>query len=182
MKLVLNTPFSDAFTKHIQTQIAQVGWANGDEKSPLGEYICLMIANGKDEEQIAAELSTDLVSPVPGGATPASFAHWVFAELARLSGGEEEDQNAKVDDNTSHGNEDAEMTDMGEQPTEEGVYVYIRPLHCCRAARADDVLQTYSTKSDATIQSPADDEPDQQVDGEEIRRPSAPRATEPREI
>jgi len=104
-------------------QIAEVGWANGDEKSPLGEYICLMIANGKDEEQIAAELSTDLVSPVPGGATPASFAQWVFAELERLLKREkEEGQGEKADDNANCGNEDAEMIDMGE-PSEEGVYV-----------------------------------------------------------
>ena len=80
----MGTPLAEALNSRIQPKLVEIGWSVGDDNSPLGEYICLMMVNGKDREQIAAELSGDLLGLGPNDASAAQFASWLFDEFQAL--------------------------------------------------------------------------------------------------
>jgi hypothetical protein len=68
----------------------ELGWSSGEQDDTLSEYIILMLANGNNEEQIASELSSDLLNAEPDDPAPANFARWLFEqvrELQQLQGG-----------------------------------------------------------------------------------------------
>ncbi|KAL7270608.1 hypothetical protein RUND412_006682 [Rhizina undulata] len=85
MTLVLNTPLADALASRIQPKLVEIGWSlGGEDSSPLSEYICLMLVNGKSQEQIAAELSGDLLGLSPGDNSATEFASWLFQQMDSL--------------------------------------------------------------------------------------------------
>ena len=84
MTLALNTPLAEALNNRIQPKLVEIGWSVGDDNSPLGEYICLMMVNGKSQDQIAAELSGDLLGLGPDDESASMFARWLFDELEML--------------------------------------------------------------------------------------------------
>jgi hypothetical protein len=118
MTFALNTPLAEALNNRIQHRLVEIGWASGDDNSPLGEYICLMIVNGKGREQIASELSGDLLGLSPDDDSAVHFASWLFDTLEALrnemNGGE-----AQTSEKSMETSEDHEMGDAGE----DGVYV-----------------------------------------------------------
>ena len=80
----LNSPLAEALNSRIQPKLVEIGWSVGDENSPLGEYICLMMVNGKSQDQIASELSGELLGLDPDDASSAQFARWLFDEFEML--------------------------------------------------------------------------------------------------
>lgn len=86
MALTLGTPLAEALSNQIQPKLVDIGWSvGGEDSSPLSEYICLMLVNGKSQEQIAQELSGDLLGLPPGDNSATDFARWLFAKVDELS-------------------------------------------------------------------------------------------------
>ncbi len=91
VEVSLNTPLADALSNVVQPKLTELGWSTGGlDDSALGEYIILMLVNGKTQDQIAAELSNDLLSFGPGDSGATDFARWLFEQVhllnAQLSG------------------------------------------------------------------------------------------------
>ena len=86
VEVALNTPLAEALSNVVQTRLSEVGWTTGGlDDSALGEYIILMLVNGKTQEQIAGELSTDLLSLPPDDPGAADFAKWLFDQAETLN-------------------------------------------------------------------------------------------------
>ena len=86
VEVALDTPLAGALGDAVQNKLMEIGWASGGiDDSALGEYIILMLVNGKTQEQIAAELSADLLSLPPEDTGPTEFASWLFDHAQILS-------------------------------------------------------------------------------------------------
>jgi len=86
VEITLGTPLADALNMAIQSKIAELGWASGGaEGAAMSEYFVLMLANGKTESEIAAEIAGDLLGLGTEDATPPAFAKWLFEQIATLS-------------------------------------------------------------------------------------------------
>ena len=84
--LELGTPLAEALSTNVQTKLVEVGWStDGLDDSALSEYIILMLVNGKTKDQIAAELSSDLLSLPPDDTGAKDFAKWLWSELEALN-------------------------------------------------------------------------------------------------
>lgn len=82
-----NTPLADQLSNIVQPKLVEVGWSTGDsDDSALAEYIILMLVNGKTQEQIATELSNDLLNLAPEDSGAADFAGWLFEQVNVLAG------------------------------------------------------------------------------------------------
>jgi nuclear polyadenylated RNA-binding protein NAB2 len=79
----LDTPLAENLSHLVQNKITEIGWGQEDDTS-LAEYIVLMLANGKTQDQIASELAGDLLQD--GEGIP-EFAQWLFEQLAALKNG-----------------------------------------------------------------------------------------------
>ena len=93
VEVVLESPLAHALNESIQPKLIEVGWSTGGaDDSALSEYIILMLVNGKTQDQIAAELSGDLLNLGPDDPGAREFARWLFDQVeilnAQLSGGE----------------------------------------------------------------------------------------------
>lgn len=87
MSVTLNTPLAEELSNVVHPKLAEIGWTSGGlDDSVLLEYIILMLVNGKTQEQIAAELSTDLLSLEPGDSSAVEFSRWLFEQVNILSG------------------------------------------------------------------------------------------------
>lgn len=92
VEINLNTPLSEALSNVVQPKLSEVGWSTGgSDDSALGEYIILMLVNGKTQEQIAAELSNELLNLGPEDSGATDFAKWLFEQVdvlnAQINGG-----------------------------------------------------------------------------------------------
>ncbi|KAI9810346.1 MAG: hypothetical protein M1827_006313 [Pycnora praestabilis] len=92
VEVTLNTPLAEALNNVVQPKLVEVGWSTGGlDDSALSEYIILMLVNGKTQDQIAAELSTDLLSLGPEDSGAIDFSRWLFEQVEilnnQLSGG-----------------------------------------------------------------------------------------------
>ncbi|KAL8703769.1 MAG: hypothetical protein Q9201_003067 [Fulgogasparrea decipioides] len=86
VEVSLNTPLADALSNVVQPKLTEIGWNTGGlDDSALGEYIILMLVNGKSQEQIAAELSNDLLSLGPDDTGAIDFARWLFEQVHLLN-------------------------------------------------------------------------------------------------
>ncbi|KAI5463041.1 hypothetical protein BGZ63DRAFT_380365 [Mariannaea sp. PMI_226] len=82
----LDTPLAEAITAAIQPKLLEVGWGTGGaDDSALAEYIVLMIVNGKTQEQIASELSGDLLGLGPDDPSTLEFSKWLFEQIDALN-------------------------------------------------------------------------------------------------
>src|SRR5205814_1507391 len=79
----LDTPLAETLSNLVQNKITEIGWGQEDDTS-LAEYIVLMLANGKTQDQIASELAGDLLQD--GEGIP-EFAQWLFEQVAALRNG-----------------------------------------------------------------------------------------------
>ena len=86
VEVALGTPLAEGLNLAIQGKIAELGWATpGPEGAAMSEYFLLMLANGKTESEIAAEIAGDLLQLGPDDQTAPAFAHWVFEQIGALS-------------------------------------------------------------------------------------------------
>lgn len=128
MALVMNTSLTDALATRIQPKLVDIGWSiGGEDSSPLSEYICLMLVNGKNQEQIASELSGDLLGLGPDDPSATEFSKWLFEQVEALSGKFSQEK-SKVEEpvqpaNQTNGNvADHEMGDLVDgEPQQDGV-------------------------------------------------------------
>ena len=86
VEVALNTPLADALSDLVQPKLSEIGWNTGGlDDSALGEYIILMLVNGKTQDQIAAELSNDLLNLEPENTEPRDFSQWLFEQVELLN-------------------------------------------------------------------------------------------------
>lgn len=82
----LNTPLADALNSAIQPKLEEHGWATGGaDDAALSEYIILMLVNNKTHDEVAQELSTDLLGLDPNDQGLRDFCSWLFATVDSLS-------------------------------------------------------------------------------------------------
>lgn len=117
----MNTSLTDALASRIQPKLVDIGWSiGGEDSSPLSEYICLMLVNGKNQEQIASELSGDLLGLGPDDPSATEFSKWLFEQVETLGSGtsqeqikvEEKYEPAELAKDAYHPNADQEMGDL----------------------------------------------------------------------
>lgn len=101
VEVTLNTPLAEALSNVVQPKLSEVGWSTGGlDDSALGEYIILMLVNGKTQEQIAAELSNDLLNLGPDDSGATDFSRWLFEQVdllnSQLNGGSVQQQQPTV--------------------------------------------------------------------------------------
>ncbi|PNY27112.1 Nuclear polyadenylated RNA-binding protein NAB2 [Tolypocladium capitatum] len=102
VEISMNTPLADALNTAIQPKLVEVGWGTGGiDDTALAEYIILMLVNGKTQEQIAAELSGELLSLPSDDPVVLEFSRWLFEQIdllnAELSGGQSAGGEAMAD-------------------------------------------------------------------------------------
>ncbi|PHH67284.1 hypothetical protein CDD81_3053 [Ophiocordyceps australis] len=86
VEISLNTPLADALNTAIKPKLVEVGWGTGgSDDSALAEYVILMLVNGKTQDQIAAELSGELLSLPADDPGVHDFSKWLFEQIDRLS-------------------------------------------------------------------------------------------------
>lgn len=86
VEVSLNTPLAEALNAAIQPKLVEVGWGTGGaDDSALAEYIILMLVNGKTQDQIAAELSGDLLGLGSDDPSTRDFSHWLFEQIDALN-------------------------------------------------------------------------------------------------
>ncbi|KAI9835290.1 MAG: hypothetical protein M1819_002434 [Sarea resinae] len=80
------SPLAEALNNVVQPKLVEVGWSTGGlDDSALSEYIILMLVNGKTQDQIAAELSNDLLNLGPDDSGAVDFARWLFEQVESLN-------------------------------------------------------------------------------------------------
>ncbi len=119
----------------IQPKLVEVGWASpGADDGALSEYIILMLVNGKTQDQIASELSGDLLSLGPDDPGARDFAKWLFEQIEALSGqlrgansaAQESAADAEVSqDGTTAMEQDTEMSISHDPAAELNAYVNV---------------------------------------------------------
>jgi len=87
VEVVLDSPLAHALNSAIQPKLVEVGWSTGgaDDSAALSEYIILMLANGKTQDQIAAELSGDLLNLGQDDPGARDFSQWLFHQVESLN-------------------------------------------------------------------------------------------------
>ncbi|KAM3076997.1 hypothetical protein ACMFMF_004912 [Clarireedia jacksonii] len=124
VEVVLDSPLAHALNASIQPKLVEVGWSTGGaDDSALSEYIILMLVNGKTQEQIAAELSGDLLNLGDDDPGARDFSRWLFEQVGALSsqgsGGALSIAGAEAGQTQhegSNGQQDADMGDASETP------------------------------------------------------------------
>lgn len=85
--LTAGTPLAQSLQNLVQPKLAEFGWTTGGDDTTLFDYILLMLSNGKNEEQVATELSNDLLDEAEGENTDTHrFARWLFEQVDQLRG------------------------------------------------------------------------------------------------
>ncbi|MCJ1338678.1 hypothetical protein MMC09_003967 [Bachmanniomyces sp. S44760] len=86
VSVTLGTPLAEELSNVVQPKLVEVGWSSGGlDDSALAEYIILMLVNGKTQEQIAAELSNDLLNLGPDDSGAIDFSRWLFEQVGAIS-------------------------------------------------------------------------------------------------
>ncbi|KAH8198628.1 hypothetical protein TruAng_007218 [Truncatella angustata] len=124
----MGTPLADALNSAIRPKLVENGWASdGGDDSPLSEYILLMLVNGKTQDEIAAELASDLLGLGPDDPVVAQFVQWLFEQIAsynaQINGGgvstgyvSQEGADAPMDQDMEIGTNDP-MAELNASPT-----------------------------------------------------------------
>ncbi|KAF2789230.1 hypothetical protein K505DRAFT_284771 [Melanomma pulvis-pyrius CBS 109.77] len=79
------SPLASALQGLVQPKLVEFGWTTGGDDTQIFEYILLMLANEKNEAQIASELSNDLLDLGPENVETQQFAHWLFEQIDLVS-------------------------------------------------------------------------------------------------
>ncbi|KAK3337201.1 hypothetical protein B0T19DRAFT_350644 [Cercophora scortea] len=126
IEITLGTPLADALNMVIQGKIADLGMASGSaEATAMSEYFILMLANGKTQDEIAAEIAGDLLGLGPDDQTAPAFAKWLFEQIDTLhaqlgpasatSAGAQNEMDTQADD-PMDGAFDPDLDSMGDAP------------------------------------------------------------------
>lgn len=83
----MESPLAQQLNDLVQPKLLEVGWSTGGDDSALAEYIILMLVNGKTQDQIASELSGDLLNLGPDDPGARDFSQWLFEQLSSLQNG-----------------------------------------------------------------------------------------------
>jgi hypothetical protein len=78
------SPLALQLQQVVQPKLAEFGWTTGGDDTTLFDYILLMLANDKDETQVAQELSSDLLDLGPENTETQQFAQWLFQQIEVL--------------------------------------------------------------------------------------------------
>ena len=159
VEVVAGTPVAEAIQNAVQSKLVEAGWSTGGMDEGLSEYILLMIVNGRSQQEIASELSTDLLDVGPDDPAPAEFARWLFEQVEILGGGEQTGQSGsnteaptqaadempqtgttspvdgKMQDAPRQPGQDSEMNDVPSGHRGHSVYVQASLLPCLRHTR-----------------------------------------------
>ncbi|KAL5594469.1 hypothetical protein BROUX41_001402 [Berkeleyomyces rouxiae] len=86
-----NTPLAEALNAAVQPKLEEIGWGSGDpDDTSLAEYIVLMLVNGRSQDEIAVEISQELLGQSTDDPVAREFSQWLFAEVeaqnARING------------------------------------------------------------------------------------------------
>jgi nuclear polyadenylated RNA-binding protein NAB2 len=121
VEVVLDTPLAQALNSVIQPKLVDVGWSTGGTENDLAEYIILMLVNGKTQEQIAAELSGDLLNLEADNPDARNFSRWLFDQVDILNsqlngghGGPSGTDSNMAQAEPANGEQDADMGDASE--------------------------------------------------------------------
>ncbi|KAK3061615.1 hypothetical protein LTS18_005795, partial [Coniosporium uncinatum] len=83
------TPLAEELHKVVLPKLANMGWSTGGmDDAALAEYIILMLANGSTQDQIASEISNDLLDLAPDDPSIPSvtdFANWLFGQVETIN-------------------------------------------------------------------------------------------------
>jgi hypothetical protein len=113
------SPLAAQLQQMVQPKLAEFGWTTGGDDTTLFDYILLMLANDKNETQVAQELSSDLLDLGPENTETQQFAQWLFEQIEvlkqQLSGGNaqtapasDDQMNSALDDGSAQA-QDTEM-------------------------------------------------------------------------
>ncbi|KAF7588742.1 hypothetical protein BBP40_005268 [Aspergillus hancockii] len=84
--VAVGTPLAEALSNVVQPKLVEMGWSSdGGDDSALTEYVILMLVNGKTQEQIASELSNDLLGLGEGDTQALDFSRWLFEQVETLN-------------------------------------------------------------------------------------------------
>ncbi|KAL5113233.1 hypothetical protein ACEQ8H_008900 [Pleosporales sp. CAS-2024a] len=78
------SPLAAQLLQVVQPKLAEFGWTTGGDDTTLFDYILLMLANDKNETQVAQELSSDLLDLGPDNTETQQFAQWLFEQIEVL--------------------------------------------------------------------------------------------------
>jgi hypothetical protein len=78
------SPMALQLQQVVQPKLAEFGWTTGGDDTTLFDYILLMLANDKNEAQVAEELSNDLLDLGPENTETQQFAQWLFEQIEQL--------------------------------------------------------------------------------------------------
>lgn len=114
VEVIMESPLAHALNTAIQPKLLEVGWSTGGgDESALSEYIILMLVNGKTQDQIATELSGDLLNLGPDDPGARDFSKWLFEQVdvlnSQLSG-----DGAAADTGAQGGTNGTQDADMGD--------------------------------------------------------------------
>ncbi|SPN96956.1 related to nuclear poly(A)-binding protein [Cephalotrichum gorgonifer] len=86
VEVIPDTPLADAITTALQPKLVEVGWSTGgQDDAALAEYIVLMLVNGKSQDEIASDISGELLNLEPDDPAAKDFASWLFTEVDALN-------------------------------------------------------------------------------------------------
>jgi hypothetical protein len=114
-----DSPIGQALQERVLPKLMELGWSSGEQDDTLSEYIILMLANGSNEQQLATELSTDLLSSEPDDPAPGAFAKWLFEQVRELEQQSSNGQSAPNAPAVAAGGEQGEAS-TGDAEMEEG--------------------------------------------------------------
>jgi len=120
---VAESPLALQLQQVVQPKLAEFGWTTGGDDTTLFDYILLMLANDKDETQVAQELSSDLLDLGPENTETQQFAQWLFQQIevlkqqangggAQIAAPSEEQMNSALEDGSAA--QDTEMEGAGD--------------------------------------------------------------------
>jgi hypothetical protein len=111
-----DSPLAIQLQHVVQPKLAEFGWTTGGDDTTLFDYILLMLANDKNETQVAQELSSDLLDLGDDNTETQQFAQWLFETIGtlkqQLSGGDAQSAPAGDDQMNS-------VLDDGSVPTQD---------------------------------------------------------------
>ena len=135
VEVAVDSPLAQALNAAIQPKLVEVGWSTGGaDDSALSEYIILMLVNGKTQDQIAAELSGDLLNLGPDDPGARDFSQWLFQQVeslhSELNGGNTAfpvTESGPVQDGAGGREKDADMSGYSDSGD---TNVYVIPQSC----------------------------------------------------
>lgn len=117
VEITTGTPLANALQSLIQPKLEALEWIGGDD-STMSEYIVMMLASGKTQDEVASELFNDFQAMGVNEATALDFSRWLFEQVHALQNQESQQAQSSLGDAMqdipvdSQSNTDAQMGDV----------------------------------------------------------------------